>query len=190
MDEEQQWITRAQQGDARAYESLVRRYEQIAFRAAWLITRDEREAADAAQDAFVRAYRALGSFKRAEPFRPWLLRIVTNQALNRVKSLQRRAHMTERFAQQELIAQNDPAPERAVVTQDQSARLREVVDRLAPEERALIAFRYFLEMPEQEVAAALNIPLGTVKSRLHRTLARLREIITREFPDLQDLVVE
>ena len=77
-----------------------------------------------------------------------------------------------------------------VVARDQSARLHQAVERLAPEERALIAFRYFLEMSEQDVAAALNIPLGTVKSRLHRTLARLREIITREFSDLQDLVVE
>ena len=84
LNDEQELIARAQRGDAGAYELLVRQHEQIAFRVAWLLSRDESEAADAAQDAFVRAYKALSTFERGRPFRPWLLRIVTTQALNRL----------------------------------------------------------------------------------------------------------
>src|SRR4051812_29601091 len=99
IEREQDLIRRAKSGDITAYDALVRAYETLAFRAAYLITRDESDAADAAQDAFVRAFRALSSFRPGEPFRPWLMRIVTNQALNRIVSMKRRANMTERYAQ-------------------------------------------------------------------------------------------
>jgi RNA polymerase sigma-70 factor, ECF subfamily len=179
-------IAQAQRGDTQAYESLVRQYEQIAFRAAYLITHDEHEAADAAQDAFVRAYRALKSFKTDQPFRPWLLRIVTNQALNRLKSAQRRTRLTGRLTQEMMTNQDAPSAERAAEAREQNERLLQAVQRLGPDEQTLIALRYFLELPEREVAQTLGVPLGTVKSRLHRTLARLREIITRDFPDLKE----
>ncbi len=190
MDSEQSLIARAQRGDAQAYESLVRQYEQIVFRAAWLVTRDEHEAADVAQESFVRAYRALGSFKMGQPFRPWLLRIVTNQALNRVKTAQRRARMTERYGSEMIARQEDPSPDHVIVAHEQNERLLEAVSRLADDEQTLIALRYFLELPEAEVADVLKVPLGTVKSRLHRTLGRLRDMIRREFPELGDLTTE
>ncbi len=189
MVDEQTLIARAQRGDVHAYEALVREYETLAFRAAFLITRDEHEAADTTQEAFIRAYRALGSFKTDQPFRPWLLQIVTNQALNRVQAGQRRARMTERYAQAMITDQDPPSPERRLAEREQNERLLQAVRQLKPEEQTLIALRYFLELPEAEVAQALNVPRGTIKSRLHRTLARLREIIRRDFPDLNDLTV-
>lgn len=184
---EQEWLARAQRGDLAAYDALVRQYEQLAFRAAFLITRDANEAADAAQDAFVRAYRALGSFRPGEPFRPWLLRIVTNQALNRMQAARRRLKMTERYAKAMDQEAAPPTPQRWVEAREQNDRLMEAVRRLAPHEQSLIALRYLLELPESEVAASLDIPRGTVKSRLHRTLAKLREIIRQDFPDLVEL---
>ena len=187
MNEEQSLIARAQRGDLPAYESLVRQYEQVAFRAAYLITRDADEAADAAQDGFLRAYRALGSFRVGQPFRPWLLRIVTNLALNRLKAAQRRAHMTERYTRQIVVEAGNPSIDGLVARREQSEHLLQAVSKLAPDQQTLIALRYFLELPESEVAATLNIPPGTVKSRLHRTLARLHEIIQHEFPDLIEL---
>jgi RNA polymerase sigma-70 factor (ECF subfamily) len=187
LDEEQRLIARAQQGDEQAYESLVKQYQEVAFRAAYLITHDEHEAADAAQDGFLRAYHALRTFRLGLPFRPWLLRIVTNLALNRWLSTQRRARMTERYAQQTLIDNGHLSIDGHVVKREQHRRLLEAVDRLTPDQRTLIALRYFLELPEGEVAETLKIPLGTVKSRLHRTLARLREIIQNDYPDLIEL---
>ncbi len=178
-------IARAQRGDVQAYEALVRAYEQVAFRAAFLITRDADEAADAAQEAFLRAHRALGSFQADKPFRPWMLRIVTNQALNRVKFAQRRAKMTERYSK--MIVTDSPS-EDSVEQGEQSEQVLRAINELADDERALVSLRYFLELPEAEVADMLQIPLGTVKSRLHRTLGHLREIIRSEFPDLEPAV--
>lgn len=190
MNDDADLIARAQHGDAQAYESLVRLHEQLAFRAAFLLTHDENEAADAAQDAFVRAYRALPSFKRDQPFRPWLLRIVTNVALNRLKSVQRRAALIERYAREMVLNNSTQSPENATLERLQNERMLQAVRRLSPDDQSLISLRYFLELPEAEVAQTLNIPLGTVKSRLYRTLARLREIIRREFPDLAPVVEE
>ena len=187
LDDERTLISQTQQGDAQAYAALVRRYEQIAFRAAFLLLQDRHEAADAVQDAFVRAYRAINSFKLDRPFRPWLLRIVTNLALNRIQATQRRHRATERYAQQLSTRQPEIAPDHALATNEQNARLQLAVLQLSADEQALIALRYFLELPDAEVAETLGIPIGTVKSRLHRMLTRLRAIIQRDFPDLQDL---
>ena len=184
---EQDLIARAQHGDVLAYEQLVQQYEQIAFRVAYLMTHEEHEAADAAQDAFLRAYRALGSFKPGQPFRPWLLRIVTNTALNRIQATQRRARMTERYTRQVIVENSHLSIEGFAVKHEQQLRLIAAVSQLNPDQQALIALRYFLELSEAEVAAALNIPRGTVKSRLHRTLAKLRAIIQHDYPDLIEL---
>jgi RNA polymerase sigma-70 factor (ECF subfamily) len=185
--DEHDLIARAQRGDALAYEQLVQRYEEIAFRVAYLITHDEHEAADAAQEAFLRAYRSLKSFKLGQPLRPWLLRIATNTALNRIQAAQRRERMTERYTRQIMVESNGLSIEGLTVKHDQQQRLIAAVSQLSPDQQALISLRYFLELPEAEVAAALNIPRGTVKSRLHRTLAKLREIIQRDYPDLIEL---
>src|SRR5919202_6467132 len=146
--DEQSLIARAQRGDLQAYDALVRQYEQLAFRAAYLVTRDEQEAADAAQDAFLRAYRALGSFKLGQPFRPWLMRIVTNLALNRVEAAQRRARMAERYTQEVIVSADNPSPERVIAQREQSERLLQAVGQLTPAEQTLISLRYFLELPE------------------------------------------
>lgn len=189
-DREQDQIRRAQRGEIAAYDALVRQYETLAFRAAYLITRDEHEAADAAQDAFVRAYRALNSFRLGEPFRPWLMRIVTNQALNRIQATKRRASMKERYLQQVNEQTDEPSAQQTLEARELNEKLMRAVQRLKTEEQTLVTLRYFLELPENEVAQTLHIPQGTVKSRLHRTLAKLREIIRNEFPDLVELTLE
>lgn len=189
-DREQDQIRRAQRGEIAAYDALVRQYETLAFRAAYLITRDENEAADAAQDAFVRAFRALSSFRLGEPFRPWLMRIVTNQALNRIQAIKRRASMNERYVKQVNEQTDPPSAQRALEARELNEKLMRAVRRLKPDEQTLVTLRYFLELPENEVAQTLRIPQGTVKSRLHRTLAKLREIIRSEFPDLVELTLD
>jgi RNA polymerase sigma-70 factor (ECF subfamily) len=188
LTDEPNLIARARSGDVQAYEALVQQYETLAFRAAYLITRDDGEAADAAQEGFVRAYHALGSFRAGAPFRPWLLRIVTNLALNRLQANRRRLNMTERYTRQVLVETGHVSIDGLVLQRDQRQRLLQAVGRLNPDQQALISLRCFLELPEAEVAATLKIPIGTVKSRLHRTLAKLREIIQTDYADLIELV--
>jgi len=178
-EEDAELFARAQRGDIDAYEEIVQRYQQLAFRTAYVITRSAAEAEDAAQDAFVKAYRALASFRTGAEPRPWLLRIVANEARNRVRSAGRRQRLELRLVEGFRQGDAAPSPEAAAVGADERRRLIGMVNELEENDRLIIASRYFLELSGEETAAALGIPEGTVKSRLSRALSRLRERFER-----------
>jgi len=167
-------ISRAQRGETAAYEEIVQRYQQVAFRTAYVITGTAADAEDAAQEGFVKAYRALDRFRPGAEWRPWLLRIVANEARNRVRSSGRRHRLELRLTEGFRPGDAAPSPEAVAVALDERKRLLAMVNALSDEDRAVIASRYFLELNGEETAAALGIPEGTVKSRLSRALARLR----------------
>ncbi|MEK6275804.1 MAG: sigma-70 family RNA polymerase sigma factor [Actinomycetota bacterium] len=172
---EQELVERAKRGDEDAYGELVRAHQGIAFRTAYLVAGNAAEAEDAAQEAFVRAYRALGRFRRGSPFRPWLLKIVANEARNRRRSSGRRAALILRAGEEGSSGGAAPSPEGALLAGEDRERLLAAVNALREEERLVIACRYFLELSEEETAAALGLRIGTVKSRTSRALGHLRE---------------
>jgi len=153
----------------------VHAYQGIAFRTAYLIARGAAEAEDAAQEGFVKAWRALGRFRQGAPFRPWLLRIVANEAHNRRRSAGRRAQLALRAATEVPSGDAAPSPEAALLGSEQRQQLLETVNALPEDQRAVISLRYFAELSEEETAEALDLPRGTVKSRTSRALERLRE---------------
>ena len=166
-------VARAKRGDLRAYEEIVERHQATAFRVAWLITASSADAEEATQDAFLKAHRALGRFRDDAPLRPWLLRIVANEARNRRVAATRR----ERLALRVLEERHDDtvtSPETALLESDTRAELLEGLRRLEERDRLVIACRYFLDLSEAETATTLGCRRGTVKSRLSRALARLR----------------
>ena len=167
-------ISRALRGESAAYEEIVQRYQQIAFRTAYVVTGSAADAEDAAQEGFVKAFRALDRFRIGADLRPWLLRIVANEARNRVRSSVRRQQLELRLAGRYRPGGAAPSPEAAAVAAEDSRRLLSLVNELSDEDRLVIASRYLLELSGEETAAALGIPEGTVKSRLFRALARLR----------------
>jgi RNA polymerase sigma-70 factor (ECF subfamily) len=167
-------IARAQRGDTAAYEEIVQRYQQIAFRTAYVITGSSADAEDAAQEGFVKAYRALDRFRLDADLRPWLLRIVANEARNRVRSSGRRHQLELRLTEGFRPGDAAPSPEAVAIAADERRRLLAMVNALSDEDRLVIASRYFLELSGEETAAALGIAEGTVKSRLSRALARLK----------------
>jgi RNA polymerase sigma-70 factor (ECF subfamily) len=155
------------------FEDLVRPHLETAFRVAYLITRNAADAEDATQDALVKAWRAFGRFRPDAPMRPWLLRIVANEARNRRRSAGRR----ERLA---LLVEASsggaaPSPEDDVVRADERARLLAALDELPDAHRNVLACRHLLGLSEEETAAALDVPPGTVKSRTARALEKLKE---------------
>lgn len=170
---------RARRGDLAAYSELVRRYRDVAFRVAWLVCASSADAEDAAQEAFIRAYEALPRLREGAPFRPWLLTIVANQARNRRRAQGRRTHYELRAA---VAVSGDavPSPETAALADDRRRRLLAAVDALPEHERIVVGCRYLLELSEGETAAVVGIPAGTVKSRLARAMARLRETLHGE----------
>src|SRR6202048_4700160 len=165
-------VTRARQGDARAYAELVRRYQDIAFRTAWAIAGSTGEAEDAAQSAFVKAYRGLGRFRTGAPFRPWLLAIVANEARNRRRGAGRRANLELRLRAQ--APADTPSAETAAGARIADEALLAAVNRLAPAGRPVLTCRYFLGVTQGATAVTLGWAKGTVKSRLSRSLGRLR----------------
>jgi RNA polymerase sigma-70 factor (ECF subfamily) len=179
---ETELVARAKKGDAAAYEELVRAHQAIAFRTAYLLAGDETDAQEAAQDAFVKAYRALGRFRSGAPFRPWLLSIVANEARNRRRSAGRRQALALRAAADAAPGDAAPSPEAAVVSAERRQELLAALGRLGDDHRHVLACRYLLELSEDETAAALGIRRGTVKSRLARALERLRAELGEE-PD-------
>ena len=150
-------------------------HEQIAFRTAYAVTHNATDAEDVTQEAFLKAHRALSRFRRGAPFRPWLLRIVGNEARNRVRSRSRRDRIATAVAADPVASGGAaPPPEADVVAAESRRELFAAVDRLPPDERLAIVGRYFLGLSDEEAAAALGVRRGAVKMRVFRALERLR----------------
>lgn len=180
-ESEARLVERARNGEVTAYEELVRRYQELAFRVAYVITGSAGDAEDAAQDGFLRAYRALDRFRPGAPFRPWLVRIVANAARTRRGWLWRRRTVPLELAESAAAGVADGAtgvPEAEALREESRRELLAAVERLRPQEREVVVCRYFLMLSEEETAAALGCPRGTVKSRSSRALVRLRHDLT------------
>ena len=175
--DEVELVDRAKRGDTGAYSELVRRYQRLAHRTAFVITGSRADADDAAQEAFVKAYFALDRFRSEAAFRPWLMKIVANEARNRRKASGRRAALAVRLAEGRPSGDGVASPEGAALAADRRAALVAGINRLREEDRQVLAYRYFLDLSEAEMAAAMGCRRGTVKSRLSRAMARLREVV-------------
>jgi RNA polymerase sigma factor (sigma-70 family) len=165
---------RARRGDGRAFEELVRMYQGIAFRTAYLLTGSAADAEDAAQAGFVKAWMALPRFRRGAPFKPWLLRIVANEAHNRRRSAGRLEALRLRATAATPLGDAAPSPEGAALESEQRVELLAAVQRLGDRDRDILTCRYLLELSEEETAEVLDVRRGTVKSRTARALARLQ----------------
>jgi RNA polymerase sigma factor (sigma-70 family) len=163
-------VIAARQGDLDAFAVLVGRYRVPALRVAYGIAGDEAE--DAVQDAFVKSFRKLDTFRTDAAFRPWLFTIVANEARNRRRASSRRTRLDLQVRDEPMLA--GVAVEDVVAQHDQRRQLLDVVAKLPDRYREVVALRYFAGLSESETAEALSCPLGTAKSRLSRALNLLR----------------
>ena len=170
--QERAWIRGAQSGSVSDLEALFREHWPRAHRAAYLVVHDGAAAEDIAQEAFLAAVRNLDRFDRRRPFGPWLHRIVVNRAIDwaRARALRRETAQTESGDESDTGDLGNP------FSQGVAAGLAT----LKPEHRAVIVLRYLLEYTPGEIADLLDVPRGTVNSRLRRGLDRLEEILDRE----------
>ena len=170
MGTERKLVKEAQRGSQAALAELYEQHWERAHRAAYLVVQDAAAAEDIAQDAFLAAVGALDRFDRRHPFAPWLHRIVVNRAIDwtRREALRRSAGDPEALA--------EPAP----ADEGLGGELMPALARLPAEQRAVVVLRYLLEYTPGEIAGILELPRGTVNSRLRRGLDRLRELIEGE----------
>jgi RNA polymerase sigma-70 factor (ECF subfamily) len=180
--DEAKLIAAAQNGDLPAFNQLVLKYQSLAFNVAYRILGDSDRAADATQDAFIKAYKAMGNF-HGKDFRPWLLRIVTNTCYDYLRAskrkptsslddeLEKKGDSNPRF--------HDPGegPEKFVERRELSSLIQWGINQLSDNQRAVIVLVDIQGFSYEEASDVLNISLGTVKSRLSRARARLRDIL-------------
>jgi RNA polymerase sigma-70 factor (ECF subfamily) len=164
---------RAREGDEVAFAALVRRHAPVAHRAAYLITRSAADADDALQEGTVKAWRAIGRFDPEYGFRPWFTTIVANTARSSARSWNRREAATMRLRPE--ASPPDPADD--AVSREEAETVARELDRLPERYRRAVALRHVLGLSERETAEALGVRPGTVKSRVSRGLAMLREAL-------------
>ena len=172
--DERAWIRGAQAGSVPDLEALFRNHWPRAYRAAYLVVRDAAAAEDIAQEAFLAAVRALDGFDRRRPFGPWLHRIVVNRAIDWARARALRHEVGDETALEHAQASPEPGNPHAL-----SAPVVAALGSLSPEHRAVIVLRFLLEYSPGEIAGILDLPRGTVNSRLRRGLDALQEQVPR-----------
>jgi len=172
---EAELVARAAAGDHEAYASLVRPHERTAFRVAGAITGSNAGAEEATQNGLVKAYRSLDRFKDGAPFRPWLLRIVVNEAHNVLRAEQRHRRLGLRAAEQHDAPA--AAPEETVLAREELEQVLAALRRLPEQDRVAIALRYFAELPDPEAAALVGASQEAYRVRLLRARRRLQTLL-------------
>jgi len=173
--DERAWVRGAQAGSASDLEALFRSHWPRAYRAAYLVVHDAAAAEDIAQEAFLSAVRAIHTFDRRRPFGPWLHRIVVNRAIDWARARSLRREIGEDALEG---APARPDPPRQMLSEGIAAALAG----LSPEHRAVVVLRYLLEYTPGEIASLLDLPRGTVNSRLRRALDSLEGRLENERP--------
>ncbi|MGI6380999.1 MAG: RNA polymerase sigma factor [Anaerolineae bacterium] len=180
---EPQLIARAQKGDLDAFNDLVFHYQDMAYNVAYRVLGNEDSASDATQDAFIKAYKALHQY-RGGSFKAWLLRIVTNCCYDLLRTAQRRPStpiddLVEDDEHSDILENtDDESPEDWVDREELGRLIQRGIAELPPDQRTVLVLSDIEGMPYEEIAAVTSVALGTVKSRLSRARAKLREFLT------------
>jgi RNA polymerase sigma-70 factor (ECF subfamily) len=182
--DDQALIERCRRGDLAAFETLVERYRERVWRLAYHYLRDREDAWDVAQETFVRAWQGLPSFRGQSAFYTWLFRIAVNVATDRARqrAARRRAFGNEQVPEEEwerVAGDPQASPDAVVASAEQRARIRQALDALPERHRAIIMLSDLQGLSYREIAEVLNIPIGTVMSRLHNARKRLRRVLGR-----------
>lgn len=171
-------IIEAQKGSTVAFDELVRRYRQRVYAVAYQMTKDPEDADDLAQEAFIRAYEAIGRFQVGMKFYTWIYRIVVNLGINMYKKKSRSSNLSpEQESQIPARVKSNPAV--VIENQELGETIREALQKLPPHQKSVFALRVFQDLSYKEIAETLEISIGTVMSRLNRA----REALKNELQD-------
>ena len=169
-------VTAARDGDQSAFGVLVRQYQRRAYAVAYSVVGNREDSLELAQESFVRAYRAIDRFDPTKPFYPWLYRIVKNTCFNHLKKKKRRAETSlDKLMAAGYDAQDSSRnPQDMAELGDLKRAVHAAMELLTADQQEIIRLRHFLELSYSEIAACLDIPQGTVMSRLHGARKQLR----------------
>ena len=175
------YVRRLQRGETEAFEMLVRRHEKTIFNLVYRMLGDYDEAAEVSQEVFLSAYRAIGQFRGDANFSTWLYRIALNHTSTRRKTLIRRQQRNVAIEDTEPVRDLQPGPAETMEKKEIRERVQRALDNLEPDDATVILLRDLQDIPYEEVARLLEIPVGTVKSRLHRARQALKSQLASYF---------
>jgi RNA polymerase sigma-70 factor (ECF subfamily) len=174
-------VQNLQRGQTDAFEILIRRHEKTIFNLVYRMLGDYDEAAEVSQEAFLSAYRAIGTFRGDSNFSTWLYRIALNHATTRRKSLNTRQQRNVSIENTEPVSDPHPGPAETMEKKEIRERVQQALNSLEPDDATVILLRDLQDVPYEEVARVLEIPIGTVKSRLHRARQALKAELSSYF---------
>lgn len=169
MNEEAQWIEKALQGDDHAFGILVENYQRPVFGLCYRMLGNAKDAEDAAQESFIRAYRHLKKYDPSRSFATWLLSIASHYCIDRMRKRRLAIISMESLPAEVIADQKAPNPEKKLRSSEQEALIQYLLQDLKPIDRAAIILRYWYEYSEEEIAEALDLTVSAVKSRLYRS---------------------
>lgn len=178
MEDDQQAVRKCLEGEKAAFGFLVEKYKKKAYFTALALVGSHEDALDLSQEAFVRAYRAIGSYNAKYGFFTWFYRILRNLCLNHVRDRSRRGRLLEKRSE-ELRVSHPPDPSLLVEADEIRGAVWEALASLSPRDREIIVLRDLQELSYREIADTLECPMGTVMSRLYNARKRLREKLER-----------
>jgi RNA polymerase sigma-70 factor, ECF subfamily len=174
-DNEAQWINQALHGDNHAFGFLVERYQRPVFSLCYRMLGNSRDAEDAAQESFIRAYMHLKKYDPNRSFATWLLSIASHYCIDRIRKRQLPSVPMEALPAEIIADRNIPNPEAKFFETSRETMIQDLIMELKPLDRAAVILRYWHEYSEVEIAEALNLTVSAVKSRLYRTRQTLAE---------------
>jgi len=179
---DEELVEACQSGEASAFDILVARWEDRIRGAAFRFLGSEEEARDVAQEAFLKAYRALSTFKREARFSSWLYQIATNLCRDRLRRRRTRATVSLEALEETgpVMVETRPGAHERLLERDLARSVRRAIDTLPEEQREVVILKEYQELTFLEIAHALDVPVSTVKTRLYRGLDQLRLRLERE----------
>jgi RNA polymerase sigma-70 factor (ECF subfamily) len=176
-------IAECLQGNTAAFGVLVRRYQERLYHSVYRLVENAEDAQDVVQDAFLNAYQSLVGFKGDSLFFTWLYRIAVNTAISLKRKQRVMARMEMRCDEERPLEPLDPSaasrPEHAVEQAEQETRVRQALARLSPEHRAVLVMKEMEGQKYEAMAEILQVPIGTIRSRLHRARMELRDLLEK-----------
>ena len=184
---ETEWLIRAQNGDDEAFTELVNTYQNPVYNLCYRMLGDSREAEDAAQETFWRAYQAIRRYDRSRPFATWLLSIAAHYCIDQQRK-RRLPTLEIDDWMEEVLPDTTPDPERSVSKSQEQEMLRRMLNGMNPQDRAALILRYWYEFSEEEISRAMQISVSAVKSRLYRARLRMAELWQAEQSSLVERI--
>lgn len=174
QESESIWLARARKGDSQAFTQLVEAYQRAVYNLCYRMLRDEGEAEDAAQETFLRAYKALRQYDRSRPFPTWLLSIAAHYCIDQIRKRRMALVSIEDLPYADL-SDGEPGPEVALSRREDQRRVQALLQTLGPVDRAALVLYYWYDFSYEEIGEMLSLSLSAVKSRLHRARLNLAQ---------------